>query len=193
MNSIQLRTLKLLEEIDRNGTSSQRDLAKVLNISLGLVNLTIKQLVQKGYFTITTTSTNRATYHLTAKGMAEKSRLAYESMKFSFEFYKSTKKKLQTLFQSLIRKGVQRMVFYGAGDLAEIAYISLQETPIEMVAVVDDDQSGQRFLGYPILSTSCLTSLLYDRVLITKTDTATQGFNILLRQRISSEKLILLS
>ena len=52
MDPIDLRTLKILEKVDNDRTPSQRDLARDLNISLGLVNSFIKRLAQKGYFEI---------------------------------------------------------------------------------------------------------------------------------------------
>ena len=50
MDPIDLRTLKILEKVDNDGAPSQRDLARDLNISLGLVNSFIKRLVKKGFF-----------------------------------------------------------------------------------------------------------------------------------------------
>ncbi len=47
MDHQDLRTLKLLEEIDKDETPSQRDLSRKLNISLGLVNSFIKRLGSK--------------------------------------------------------------------------------------------------------------------------------------------------
>ena len=59
MDNQDLRTLKILEEIDKENAPSQRELAKELNISLGLVNSFIKRLVKTGYFKITNIQKNR--------------------------------------------------------------------------------------------------------------------------------------
>ena len=77
MDNQDIRTLKLLEEIENGHVPSQRDLAKTLNVSLGLVNSFIKRLAHKGYFKITTIPKNRVKYILTPKGAAEKARLTY--------------------------------------------------------------------------------------------------------------------
>jgi DNA-binding MarR family transcriptional regulator len=193
MDLMDLRTLKLLEEIEKGRILSQRDLAKILNISLGLVNLSIKKLVKKGYFMVTIIPKNRFKYTLTAKGEKEKTRLANEFMKHSFEFYKSTKKRLQIVFKMLIQQGIRRIAFFGAGDLAEIAYIALLGTSIDMVAMVDDDHIGQSFLGMPILSSSYLSFLSFDRILITKADATTKTFDIMSKQGVPSEKVVVLS
>ena len=167
MDHRDIRTLKLLEEIEKNHSPSQRQLSRQLNISLGLVNSFIKRLAQKGYFKITNIPKNRVKYILTPKGATEKTRLTYAYIKYSFEFYKNSRQKIRELFAELSKQGVQKIVFYGAGDLAEIAFLSLQETAIQLVAVVDDTKIGKKFLGYWINASEALTSLEFDCILVT--------------------------
>ena len=54
MDNQDIRTLKILEEIGTDNVPSQRELARKLNVSLGLVNSFVKRLAQKGYFKVTT-------------------------------------------------------------------------------------------------------------------------------------------
>lgn len=168
MDSQDIRILKILEEIDRDQTASQRNLARNLNVSLGLVNLFIKRLANKGYFKITNIPRNRVKYILTPKGAAEKTRLTYEFIKYSFRFYKTARKNLRNTLSDLESQGVRRVVFYGVGDLAEIAYISLQESEIELTAVVDRKEKGKSFFGITIVDPCWLGELEFDRVLLTK-------------------------
>ncbi|MBW2644318.1 MAG: winged helix-turn-helix transcriptional regulator, partial [Deltaproteobacteria bacterium] len=167
MDRKDIRTLKILEEIDNDHTPSQRDLSKKLNISLGLVNSFVKRLTNKGYFKINNIPKNRVKYILTPKGAAEKTRLTYQYIQYSFEFYRNARDKLHKLFKHLMAQGVRRVVFYGTGDFAEIAFISLQETSIQMVAIVDDNNIGEKFLGSFVKDPNNLYSLFFDRVLIT--------------------------
>ncbi|MFC1826021.1 transcriptional regulator, partial [Thermodesulfobacteriota bacterium] len=113
-----------------------------MNISLGLVNSFIKRLVKKGYCKVTSIPKNRVKYILTPKGATEKTRLTYKYIQHSYKFYKDARQKLSKQFKDLESQGVQRIVFYGANDLAEIAYISLQETSIDIAVVVDDEKIG---------------------------------------------------
>ena len=170
MDPRDLRTLKILEKVDNDGTPSQRDLARDLNISLGLVNSFIKRLAKKGYFKMGHLPKNRIRYILTPRGVAEKTRLTYEYIQHSYKFYKEARQKLRDLFGELEKQGVLRIVFYGAGDLAEIAYVSLQESSIELVAVVDEMRVGKRFMQYTVAHPDLLGSLWFDRVLITTID-----------------------
>lgn len=167
MDHKDIRTLKILEEIENSHTPSQRDLAKKLNISLGLVNAFIKRLAHKGYFKITTIPKNRVAYMLTPKGMSEKTRLTYEYIHFSFQFYRKARAKLHEILISLEEQGGNHVVFYGAGELAEIAFISLQETSVLLTAIVDDQKIGEQFLGMDIKSPNMIPELIFDKIIIT--------------------------
>src|SRR6185503_9726 len=57
--------------------------------------------------------------------------------------------------------GQKRVVFYGAGDVAEIAYVSLQNTDLTLVGVVDDRRRDQ-FFGVTIRGRECLTAEALD-------------------------------
>ena len=187
-----LRTLKLLEEIDREETPSQRDLARRLGISLGLVNSFLKRLAHKGYFKVTTIPKNRVRYLLTPKGAAEKTRLTYEYIQSSFAFYRDARHKLRNLFVDLTHQGVRKMVFFGASDLAEIAYLSLNETPIQLQAVVDPLSAGENFLHHTILHPSELARIEYDRVLITIYPLHEDTFQEIGQFGISETKIVVL-
>ena len=167
MDPKDIRTLKILEKVENEVVPSQRDLARELNISLGLVNSFLKRLVKKGYFKARHIPKNRMRYYLTPQGASEKTRLTYEYIQYSYNFYKEARQKLRDLYSVLEKQGVSRIVFYGAGDLAEIAYLSLQETNIELVAVFDDENIGKRFMRYTVVHPDRLTWLSFDRILIT--------------------------
>ena len=166
MDPIDLRTLKILEKVDNDPTPSQRDLARDLNISLGLVNAFIQRLAQKGYFEIGHLPKNRFRYILTPRGVAEKTRLSYEYIQDSVKFYKDARQMLRELYAKMETQGVRCIVFYGAGDLAEIAYLSLQQSCIELVAVVDDGRVGQNFMQFTVIHPDRIESLWFDRILI---------------------------
>jgi DNA-binding MarR family transcriptional regulator len=170
MNPVDMRTLHLLEEIEKNHSPSQRQLARHLDISLGLVNSFIKRLAHKGYFKVTHIPKNRVRYILTPKGAAEKSRLTYEYIKLSYVFFKDARRKMQKLLKDLESQGVKRVIFFGATELAEIAYLALQYTNIELAAVLDDLNVGKRFFDHMVQATGLLDSAVFDRILLTTSE-----------------------
>jgi len=187
-----IRSLQFLEEIDNSHSPSQRDLAKRLNMSLGLVNSFIKRLARKGYVKITAISRKRVRYILTPKGIAEKSRLTYEFIQYSLHFYNRALSNLQDLLNRLQKRGVKKVVLYGAGDLAEIASISLKATDIKLTGVMDELKEGHKFLGHTVRSIAELNQLQFDMIIITTVESKEAIFNTLLQKEIPREKIAML-
>jgi DNA-binding MarR family transcriptional regulator len=192
MDPQDIRSLQLLEEIENNCGPSQRDLARKLNISLGLVNSFIKRLATKGYVKITNIPRNRVRYILTPKGFAEKSRLTYEFIQYSFHFYKKAVMELHELADEFRRRDVKKVVFFGANDLAEIASISLRGTDVELIGVVDDERAGEEFLGFRVKSIKDLRKAYYDKVILTRANSQKLGLQKLLENEIPREKIVVL-
>lgn len=192
MDHQDLRTLKILEEMQNDHAPSQRYLARKLNISLGLVNSFIKRLAHKGYFKITTVPKNRVRYILTPKGVAEKARLTYEFVQFSFQFYRKARGKLREILRDLeVEKG-DRVIFYGATELAEIGYVSLQETNVNLVAVVDGEKIGDTFLGFKIKDPRTISDLLFDRIIVTAMGPKDAVMKTILDKGVPPDKIALL-
>jgi len=170
MDQDKLRTLRLLEAIESGDRVTQRELARDLNISLGLVNAFMKRLAKKGYFKITTIPSNRVKYLLTAKGMREKSRLTYEYIRYSIGFYRQIREILLNLFNRLQEEGVQRMALYGCGEVAELAHLFLQNTSIMVAGVFDEKPDGKKFFGHQVQSCEALAQDGCSYVLLTYTE-----------------------
>ena len=168
MNNQEIRTLKILEAIDGEDAPSQRDMAESLNISLGLINSFIRRLAKKGYFKITHLPRNRVRYILTPKGMAEKTRLTYAYIHYSYRFYRDARNRTRKLFRELKAEAIERVAFFGAGDLAEIAYLSLQESDLTFVAIADFSGNGGHFFGHRVLAPNELLETRYDALILTQ-------------------------
>lgn len=161
------RSLQILDELSNNDSLTQRDLSNHLGIALGLVNSYIKNLVKKGYITVKAIPTKRYAYYLTPKGFAEKTRLTYDLLHDYTRIYREARKNLKTLFHDLQTSGVKKIVFAGADEVAEIAYITLQETSLELVNVVDDDMSGKDFFGKQVQPVQSVQDMHYDAIVVT--------------------------
>lgn len=158
------RDLQLLSEVERDGTVTQRTLAKKLGVALGLTNLYLKRLARKGYIKITTIPHNRIKYLLTPYGVAEKSRLTYEYMQYSLYYYRDMRGRLGQILAGLSSAGCKRLVIYGTGELAELAYLTLREMDLAFVGFVNGKEGT--FLSYPLLPIEILSNFDFDAVLI---------------------------
>jgi len=163
----QYRSLQILDELSNNDALTQRDLSQRLGIALGLVNSYIKNLIAKGYITVRNIPTKRYAYYLTPKGFAEKSRLAYDLLQDYTRIYREAKNNYRQRFFELERAGVRRIVFAGADEVAEFAYITLHETGLELIGVVDDSKAGNGFFSFTVRSFKDLSDMQYDRIIVT--------------------------
>ena len=159
------RALQLLRAVEQDSYVTQRSLATQMGVALGLTNLYFKRLVHKGYIKITTIPSQRIKYLLTPKGMAEKSRLTYQYMQYSLSYYRDMRQRLKQVLSRLLQMGIKRIVVYGTGELAELAYLTLREMDLTLVGFVDNAQ-GQTFLSYPLWPIETLMQWTYDAVLI---------------------------
>ncbi len=163
----QYRSLQILDELSGNDSLTQRDLSSNLGIALGLVNSYIKNLVAKGYITIKTIPSKRYAYYLTPKGFTEKTRLTYHLLQDYTRIYREARVNFKVLFRDLENKGAQKIAFAGADEVAEIAYITLQETGLKLVGVLDEKKAGEKFFGIAIKPLKDVAALDYDIIVVT--------------------------
>jgi len=160
------RSLLLLDEISRDERLTQRELSKKLGLALGLVNSYLKNLVSRGYITVSTIPRKRYSYYLTPRGLAEKTRLTYRHLHNFTNLYRVARKDFQGLFEALEAAGRKRVVFCGVDETAEIAYLSLMERGLTLAGVIDENNNGS-FLSFPVLAIEEIEGLEYDVVVIT--------------------------
>tara|TARA_B100000579_G_scaffold122597_1_gene98707 strand:- start:1787 stop:2101 length:315 start_codon:yes stop_codon:yes gene_type:complete len=92
--------LDVLRKIKKNPSSSQRELAKELNFSLGKLNYCLKSLKNKGFIKINNFRKNpnklNYAYVLTPKGIAEKTKLTIAFMKRKMNEYDELKREIDS-------------------------------------------------------------------------------------------------
>ena len=190
MDQDELRTLKLLEALDSREPPTQRELARDLDISLGLVNAFIKRLAKKGYFKITHIPKNRVKYLLTPKGALEKSHLTYRYIRYSVGFYREIREMLVTLFGRLENEGVRRITLYGCGEVAELSHLFLQNTSIKLGGVFDQKPDERVFFGHTVRSYEQLAQDGYEYVLLTQTEDIQSHFDRLVSIGVAPERIL---
>jgi DNA-binding MarR family transcriptional regulator len=141
--------LSVLTSIERDSAITQRALARELGIALGLANAYLRRCVRKGLVKMSQVPANRYAYDLTPQGLAEKSRLTAEYLAASLDFFRRARADCVALFRQCESRGWRSVALYGAGDLAEIAALSAGETAVEVLCVIDPEQTGRRCGGLP--------------------------------------------
>ncbi len=183
------KSLLLLDEISKGTPQSQRDLSKKLNIALGLVNSYIKNLVSKGYITIRAIPSKRYVYYLTPTGFAEKTRLTYHHLQNFTNLYKEARRDFKELFSRLHKEGVRSVIFAGADESAEIAYLSLQEFDIEFEGIVDKEPAGRDFFRYRIMPFERVKEINADFVIVSSFLKKDEIYKRLIEEGISPDRI----
>jgi len=100
----------LLKTLEENPELSQRDLAKLLGVSLGKVNFCLNALVEKGSLKIKNfrNSDNKLAYAylLTPRGVEEKARITVQFLKYKVQEYERLRAEIEELQREAEQKGL---------------------------------------------------------------------------------------
>lgn len=147
--------LDTLLEIKDNPSLSQRSLAHKLNISLGLTNAILQNLIHRGWIKAQKMTGRKILYLITPKGIARATNLVYDRFRETQNYYQYTKELLASYLASLYTKGKRKAAIYGTNQLAEITYLSLLDSPLKLYSILTDDSSSsskKKFLGHEVLT-----------------------------------------
>ena len=169
--------LGLLELVERDGTKTQRGLAADLGVALGLVNVYLKRCVKKGLVKMKEAPARRYVYYLTPRGFSEKSRLTVEYLSYSFSFFRRARADCDRELEAAAAIGWRRLALAGKSDLAEIAAICALDRGLEIVAVIDGDAAGERFMGRPVVKTFEAIEGGADGILVTDVKSARRTYD----------------
>lgn len=184
------RSFLLLSEIAGEEPLSQREISRRLGIAVGLVNSYLKNLVAKGFVRIKAFPSNRYSYLLTPQGISEKSRLAYQHLTYFTSLYTVARHDYLALFRRLESEGVREVAFCGVDEVAEIAYLSLRETGISLVSVMDDSRAGGDFFGIEVHSLAAVGVRTDIPIVLTSLKRSSALHDTLLSLGISDGKII---
>ena len=143
-------TLDLLDIVSVEETISQRSLADRLGVALGLTNAVLKRCVKKGLLKIRQVPARRYAYYLTPQGFAEKSRLTAEYLSYSLQFYREARQEYTDIIHFCETRSWNRVILYGATELAEIATLAARSADVEIVGILDPGRNESNFCGLPI-------------------------------------------
>src|SRR5215472_5447302 len=144
------RDLELLEAVEQNSRVTQRGLATKLGIALGLTNIYLKRLARKGYIKVVNMQSNRLTYLITPRGIAEKARLTYEFIDYSLHLYGEVRQHLREMLRDCAASG-RRVAIFDAAAGADFLGMPVRpiaehvEVPYDVMVVATLDVSGQHF------------------------------------------------
>ena len=128
--------LEILKSVDEDSHLNNRKAASKLGVSVKLAHTILNRMVKKGLLHIRKENSRKWHYFLTPSGIMEKARLTMSFFDFSMQFYKGARIQSAQLCRNLSESGNLKVVLLGAGELAEITYLGIQEWKLELIDVV---------------------------------------------------------
>ena len=122
----------------------------VLEKYFGLANSYLTRCVRKGFVKIKQAPANRYLYYITPQGFAEKSRLTAQYLGYSFDFYRHASAAMLQVANNCKTEGVNRVVFGGVSELAEIASIRFQDLGLDLLGTYDPSSTLEKFVDRPV-------------------------------------------
>lgn len=164
-----LRELTLLQELEKTPVVSQRKLAILSGMALGVTNICLKRMAERGWIQVRHMNGHRMGYYLTTKGIFEKDRLISEMACRAMEHYLWIKDLVKEKLLAMQNAGIRRIVLYGARDEIEIAYMTLQGLNLILVGIVEDEEmlSQEEIFGFKLTAVEDITALNPEGILVT--------------------------
>ena len=160
------RELLLLSEVEGKPEATQRELSQQVGIALGLTNVMLRNLAQKGYLRATQAHWKRWLYVLTPEGFSHKIRLTVSYIHRVLDHYQNVRQTLREQLEPLALNAESRVAIYGTGDFAELVYLGLRDLDIENIDAFGTKDPPGRFLGMPVHDLATLQPAQYDRVVV---------------------------
>jgi len=148
-----LSSIKELTERQRD--ISQRDLARAINLSLGMTNVLLKRLSQKGYILMQKISSRNVTYVLTPEGMNELAGRTYRYLKRTMKTVVTYKEAIIAIAREARELGFNSLSLLGKSDIdfiveyaaaaAGLEYVQLDngaEVPRNSFVFVSENHTG---------------------------------------------------
>jgi DNA-binding MarR family transcriptional regulator len=138
MTPEELRTLTLFNTVESRPEINQRQLARELDVSLGLTNTYFQRVLKKGWIRAKQVKARRWLYFLTPQGALEKSRLSLSYMHRTLESFRELKSKGDEHLRTLSNKGVSGIHLCGENDLTEVLSYCFSGFEIELLSVIPE-------------------------------------------------------
>ncbi len=161
----------ILNLIEKDPNITQREISTAINIAVSMVNTYITEYEEKGYVIKESLSRKTIKYYLTDKGIERMKFLNIGYLSAAQNLYKSAKGETLLFLNKIIALGYQKVLFYGAGEVSEILFQTINDDhslPIEVVGVIDDlpEKQGKIIVNNIVTNNNAINKIDHDCIII---------------------------
>lgn len=185
----------LLQMIEKNPNVTQRDIASAIGVSPAMVNKYLDEYENKGLIKRSYESIKIVKYYITEEGKTRKKILNIEYLESALDVYNDAKDDCYKFFESIISKGYKNILFYGAGEVAEIMLTVInndKDIYLNVLAIIDDDiyKQGKTLNNKQIIPFEDISLFEYDGILISTYTNSDKIYNKLIKSRLEQNKIL---
>lgn len=156
--------LEILKHVESTPRLNNRMAASKLGCGVKLAHTLLSKMVDRGFLHVKKHHARRWDYFLTSRGIAEKTRLTYEFVGFTMQFYHEARRESSLLCRKIAESGKKEVAFLGDGELAEIAYLGVKEWGLELKEVYGEGK--KEFLRHQVLPLNSAIDSSSDAIII---------------------------
>lgn len=169
--TLKYKELMLLDYIEENPDTTQKELGKVIGSATSMVNTYLDEYESNGYVKREYISSKTVRYIITNKGQIRRNFLNISYLQELITLHNLAQKGIEDFLEVVAQRGFKNILLYGAGEVAEIILSILRdntELGIKVEALVDDnlEKRGTTIQGYPVISKMDMGKYDHDGILI---------------------------
>lgn len=164
-----LRKYMILNSIASDHNITQSKLSKEVHIVPAMINKYIYDFRRKGIIRIEGTHHRNTKYYLTKRGEDLRKKFLYDFIEEILILYKEIKEEIKIKLQKLGLIHSDKILLFGAGEIAELMVQSNEDINLNIVGIIDSDEMkiGNNINGFKILEPEKINDIGFDIVLIT--------------------------
>lgn len=165
----ELKELLLLQHIEENPETTQKQISKVINGAVSMVNLYIERLEEKKYLLRDYKTSKTVHYKITKEGIKRKKYLEITYLNELLNLYRRAEENVEKFLGELEDRGYKKILLYGGGEVAEIMLkvIADKNKNLSIVGVIDDYSDKDQLLGNKLYKREYINTIEHDGIVIT--------------------------
>lgn len=165
----ELKELLLLQHIEENPETTQKQISKVISGAVSMVNLYIERLEEKKYLLRDYKTSKTVHYKITKEGIKRKKYLEITYLNELLNLYRRAEENVEKFLGELEDRGYKKILLYGGGEVAEIMLkvIADRDRKLSIVGVIDDYSDKDQLMGNKLYKREYINTIEHDGIVIT--------------------------
>jgi DNA-binding MarR family transcriptional regulator len=171
-----LNQFNILNQLASNPRLTQAELARRCDLSVAMVNNYMKELCSTGLVEYRRRSSKSISYHLTPSGKGQLQTIQAELLHEMVGIFAEAKERIRDRILVNAEGVLQRVLLFGNGHLAELAFHALELAKVTVIGICDDDPDriGKEWCGRQVINPSQIRYMAPDAVVVASREKTTE-------------------